>query len=89
MNQKKVVRLNIKTLQEEQDRLNLSDNETAVLIGVSNTQLWRAKLDINDPRHNSPGGAFIAGVLSSFKAPFEKFFYLDSVLRVRSKNRTA
>ncbi|MBU8908551.1 hypothetical protein [Desertibacillus haloalkaliphilus] len=86
---KSTVRLNVTALEEEKEKRKInSDTELAALIGVSVTQVWRAKLPVNDPRHNSPGPSFIAGVLNAFNSPFEKFFFLDKVMRGRN-NRTS
>lgn len=63
----------------------INDTELAAAIGVSTTQVWRAKLPTDHPKHNSPGTAFIAGTLSVFGGPFERFFFLDEVIRERSK----
>lgn len=82
---KVTVRLNVEALEQEQkDRGIESDTQLAATIGVSVTQLWRAKLPVDDPRHNSPGPAFIAGVISAFGGPFEKFFFLEKVVRGRN-----
>jgi hypothetical protein len=82
---KVIVRLNVKALEQEQVNLDvISDTQLAAIIGVSVTQLWRAKLPVEDPRHNSPGPSFIAGVISAFGGPFEKFFFLDKVVRSRN-----
>ncbi|MBU8567602.1 hypothetical protein KM914_14355 [Virgibacillus pantothenticus] len=83
---KYVIRLNTKefmkaTLEHEIT----SDTELAAKIGVSVTQVWRAKLPSDDPRHNTPGTSFIAGVLKAFDGPFERFFFLDEVLRGRNE----
>ena len=87
---KSTVRLNVDELEKAQTLLNIqSDTELAAKIGVSVTQIWRAKLPVEDPRHNSPGPVFIAGVLKAFGGPFEKFFFLDKVVRVRNKVETA
>ncbi len=51
--------------------------QIAEAIGVSSSQLWRATLPLNDPRYNSPGQSFIAGVLKAFGEPFERFFFLE------------
>ena len=59
------------------DRNISTDSDLARIIGVSVTQVWRAKLPPSDKRHNTPGVHFIAGVMTAFNAPFEKFFYLD------------
>jgi len=63
-----------------------NNTQIAAALGVSVTQVWRAMLPITDPRHNSPGTAFIAGVLTVFGGPFERFFFVDSSLRERNKN---
>lgn len=79
------VRLNVEKLENEQKNRELSnDTQMAALIGVSQTQLWRAKLPVSDPRHNSPGPSFIAGVIRAFGGPFEKYFFLDEVVRERN-----
>jgi hypothetical protein len=64
------------------------DNNTqiAAALGVSVVQVWRAMLPVSDPRHCSPGTAFIAGVLTVFGGPFERFFFIDETLRARNKN---
>lgn len=84
---KQTVRLNIKALEKAQLEHDLnSDTELAAKIGVSVTQIWRSKLPIEDPRHNSPGPTFIAGVLTAFGGTFEKYFFLDKVVRKRNKD---
>lgn len=86
---KVTIRLNVKALGKEMEMRNIdSDTQLAALIGISVTQIWRAKLPVDDPRHNSPGPQFIAGVISAFGGPFEKFFFLGKMLRRRSKDRT-
>ncbi|KWW17947.1 hypothetical protein AS888_20770 [Peribacillus simplex] len=75
------LRLNAKALRIAAIEHNLrTDKQIAEAIGVSSTQLWKATLPINDPRHNTPGPAFIAGVLSAFGEPFERFFFLEEKL---------
>jgi hypothetical protein len=87
---KPTIRLNTKALEEARIKHNLtSDTELAAKIGVSLTQLWRTKLAIEDPRHNSPGPFFIAGVIAAFGGPFEKYFFLDKVVRERNKMKGA
>lgn len=82
---KNIIRLNTNEFMKAAAEHDLgTDTELAAKIGVSVTQLWRAKLPSTDPRHNAPGTAFIAGVLSAFDGPFERFFFLDSVIRERS-----
>ncbi|MBS4188671.1 hypothetical protein KHA94_00355 [Bacillus sp. FJAT-49705] len=79
-----VIRLNTKEFMKAAiDHEIANDTELAATIGVSVTQIWRAKLPVDDHRHNTPGPAFIAGVLAAFKGPFEKFFFLDEVIRER------
>lgn len=70
---------------QEQNGLD-SDAQLAAKIGVSVTQIWRAKLPVDDPRHNSPGPSFIAGVIGAFGGPFEKYFFLTKVVRGRNIN---
>lgn len=75
---KKVIRLNKKELMKAQIDLEINtDAELAKMMGVSTSQVWRAKLNPDDKRYNSPGSQFIAGVLSVFGGPFERFFYLE------------
>ena len=76
--EKPVIRLNTQELLKaamEHDLTN--DTQIAAKLGVSVTQLWRVKLPVSNPQHNSPGTGFIAGVLTAFDAPFEEFFFLD------------
>lgn len=81
---KYVVRLNVDELMKAANEQGFStDTELAAALKVSVTQVWRAKLPVNHPQHNSPGTAFIAGVLSVFGSPFERFFFLDKVIRAR------
>ncbi|WP_019536551.1 hypothetical protein [Paenibacillus ginsengihumi] len=78
------VRLNVDELMKAAIDKNLStDTELAAAIGVSTTQVWRAKLPVNHPKHNSPGVAFIAGVMAVFGGPFDRFFFLQEVIRER------
>ncbi len=80
------IRLNKKELMRTANDHGIqNDTELAAKIGVSVTQVWRAKLPVDDPRHNAPGPAFIAGVLAAFGGPFERFFFLDEVIRGRIK----
>jgi hypothetical protein len=82
---KVTVRLNVEALEREQQKRGIAnDTQLAAKIGVSVTQLWRAKLPVDDPRHNSPGPTFIAGVINAFGGPFEKFFFLEKVVRGRN-----
>ena len=75
---KGVIRLNEKELRKAALDCNLNTNiEIANKIGVSITQLWKTTLPPEDPRYNSPGASFIAGVLEAFDGPFERFFFLD------------
>jgi hypothetical protein len=76
-----IIRLNVKELMKAQIDQNIeTDKALAKLIGVSPSQVSRAKLPPSDPRYCSPGTKFIAGVLNLFKGePFEKFFYVEEV----------
>lgn len=75
---KKIIRLKVKELMKAQiDRDIKNDADLAVLMGVSSTQIWRAKLAPEDERHSIPGNQFIAGVLAVFGGPFEQYFYID------------
>lgn len=75
---KPIIRLNTQEFMKAANENNLNnDTQLAAKIGVSVTQVWRAKLPIDDSRHNAPGTSFIAGVLTAFGGPFEKFFFLD------------
>lgn len=87
---KSTIRLNVKALEKEMKKREIkSDAQLAAMIGVSQTQIWRAKLPVEDERHNSPGSSFIAGVMQAFGGPFEKFFFLDKVLRGRNTKHTS
>lgn len=75
---KKVIRLRVKELMKAQIDMEIhNDAILAEMMGVSYSQIWRAKLPTNDERHNTPGNHFIAGVINLFGGPFERFFYLD------------
>ena len=77
---KKIIRLKVKELMKAQiDKDLFSDAELAIKLGVSTSQVWRVKLPPEDERCNTPGNRFIAGVMSTFDGPFERFFYLDDV----------
>lgn len=75
---KRIVRLKVKELMKAQiDHEIKTDSELAKKMGVSASQVWRAKLNPDDDRYNCPGNHFIASVLLLFDEPFEKFFYID------------
>jgi len=77
------IRLNVKEFMKAAiDHGIENDTELAATIGVSTTQIWRAKLPVDDPRYNAPGSTFIAGVIAAF-GPFDKFFFLEEVMRGR------
>ncbi|MFH5185766.1 hypothetical protein ACHHV8_25670 [Paenibacillus sp. TAB 01] len=77
---KRVIRLKVKELMKAQiDRDIPTDAALAKRIGVSPSQVWRAKLPPDDDRHNAPGVQFIAGVLGAFDSNFEKFFFVEVV----------
>nr|WP_276532168.1 hypothetical protein [Heyndrickxia oleronia] len=74
---KAAIRLKENELKKAAIDHNLNTNaQIAGAIGVSPSQLWRASLPPDNPRYNSPGPAFIAGVLKAFGEPFERFFFL-------------
>jgi hypothetical protein len=69
-------------LESLQKELDMKDQEFADYIGVSRSQLWRAKMPPNDKRF-SLGQDFIAKVLNSFPTyTFEQLFFLDEVSHV-------
>ena len=77
---RKVIRLKVKELMKAQiDNDIPTDAALAKLIGVSPSQVWRAKLPPDDERYNSPGVQFIAGVLGAFNGSFEDFFYVETI----------
>lgn len=77
-NKKSVIRLKTKELSKAAIDLDIkNDAQLASKIGVSVTQIWRAKLPTDNPQFNAPGPAFIAGVLSAFGGTFEQFFFLE------------
>ncbi|WP_410769615.1 hypothetical protein [Fontibacillus sp. BL9] len=77
---KKVIRLKVKELMKAQiDNDIPTDSALAKCIGVSPSQVWRAKLPPNDERHNTPGVQFIAGVLGAFDSTFEDFFFVEDI----------
>lgn len=78
---KHIVRLKVKELMKAQiDEEIKSDAELAHKMGVSVSQVWRAKLGRDDERRNNPGAQFIAGILAVFKGHFEDFFYIEEVI---------
>ncbi|MFS1514593.1 hypothetical protein VQL36_19500 [Chengkuizengella sp. SCS-71B] len=82
------VRLNVKELMRAMTEFGIeSDVELAAKLGISKTQVWRAKLPINDDRHNSPGPIFIAGVLKAFGGPFERFFVTDELKNTKVEEK--
>ncbi|MDF2631459.1 MAG: hypothetical protein K0Q85_55 [Caproiciproducens sp.] len=77
---KKVIRLKVKELMKAQIDANIpTDAILAERIGVSASQVWRAKLPTNDNRYNAPGNQFIAGVIDALNGRFEDFFYVDEI----------
>lgn len=85
---KTVIRLNKNALLHAAIDNNLKTNaEIAKKIGVSAAQLYRAQLPEDNPQYSSPGAGFISGVLHAFGGPFERFFFLDEVLRGRHENK--
>lgn len=80
-----IIRLNVSELMKAaEDKGIETDTQLAAAIGVSFSHLWRTKLKPNHPQYCAPGTAFIAGVLSTFGGPFERFFFLADELRDRN-----
>ncbi|MBH0331953.1 hypothetical protein ABH14_19710 [Brevibacillus brevis] len=76
---KKIIHLKVKELMKAQiDKDIPTDAALAKMLGVSPSQVWRAKLPPNDERYNAPGVQFIAGVLGTFDCTFEKFFFVEN-----------
>ncbi|WP_163854575.1 helix-turn-helix domain-containing protein [Paenibacillus elgii] len=72
-----------------QKETGMKDKEFADYLGVSRSQLWRAKLPPNDKRF-SLGQPFIAKVLNRFSEyAFEELFFLDRVSQGCDKTTTA
>ena len=77
---KSIIRLNTKELMKAQIDFEIkTDADLASMMGLSPSQVSRAKLNPNDSNYCAPGNQFIAGVLQVFHGPFEKFFYRESV----------
>lgn len=76
-------------LESVQTVMKLTDQEFAEFIGVSRSQLWRAKLPPSDRRF-SLGQDFIAKVLNAFADhTFEELFFLDEVSHACDNERPA
>jgi predicted transcriptional regulator len=72
-------------LEKLQKELDKTDQEFAEFIGVSRSQLWRAKLKPTDKRF-SLGQDFIAKMLQAFNSyKFEELFFLQDVSHVCDK----
>jgi hypothetical protein len=72
-------------LDDLQHEMMMTDQEFAEFIGVSRSQLWRAKRPPTDKRF-SLGLDFIAKVLASFPSrTFEDIFFLDNLSHVCDK----
>lgn len=79
------IRLNIDALEAERKKRGwVSNEEFSKVVGCSTTQLWRLTRPVDHESYNAPGADFIAGAMSAFDAPFEKFFFLDKPLRTRN-----
>jgi hypothetical protein len=66
-------------LEKLQKELNMKDKQFCEHIGVSRSQLWRAKMSPDDRRF-SLGQDFIAKILNAFsELMFEEVFFLDEV----------
>jgi hypothetical protein len=84
--EKATIRLNEKELRKAAIDNNLETNaQIAQAIGVSQSQLWRSTLPVDDPRYNAPGQSFIAGVIAAFGEPFERFFFLGDIVTNATK----
>ncbi|GAB6181718.1 hypothetical protein JCM14036_30370 [Desulfotomaculum defluvii] len=80
-----VIKLRVAEFNEAAKAKYKSDLELAAAMGISTTQLWRARLADEDPRHNDPGKEFVAGALKAFtNMKFEDLFFLAESLRVRN-----
>lgn len=72
-----------------QHDMKMNDQEFSDFIGVSRSQLWRAKLPAVDKRF-SLGKDFIAKVLVAFpNRTFEDIFFLDKVSHVCDREISA
>jgi hypothetical protein len=82
------VLLRVDKVNKIQKKKDLNDGEFAYFIGVSRSQLWRAKMSPSDKRF-SLGQDFIAKMLKAFPdCTFEDLFFLNDVSHARDKNKT-
>lgn len=66
-------------LDDVQKEMNLTDQQFAEFIGISRSQLWRAKMPASDKRF-SLGNDFVAAVLNALEGKkFEELFFLGDV----------
>lgn len=72
------VKLNVGQLDEAIKSRGWTNREAAKKIGISQVQLWRAKLPDDDPRHNDPGNEFISGAIRALGKNFEDLFIVSS-----------
>lgn len=81
------VKLKVKEFNEAIKIKGWSDTEASAIMGISTVQLWRVRLPDDDPRHNDPGGDFIANTMVALDKKFEDLFFLSDDLRVRSTGK--
>lgn len=55
-----------------------TDAQLAEKMGISPSQVWRAKLKSDHAQYSVPGNQFIAGVMSVFGGPFDRYFYIET-----------
>lgn len=73
-------------LEQLQQLKNMTDQEFADFIGISRSQLWRARLNPADRRF-SLGQDFIAKIMRAFpEMTFEDLFFLNHVSHACSKS---
>lgn len=76
-------------LNDLKKQANMSEQEFAIYIGVSRSQLWRVKLPPSDKRF-SLGQDFIAKILKKFpKLSFEDIFFLEKMSHECDSKRSA
>lgn len=74
---KRKIGLHVDVLYRLQDERGWNDTRLAKELGISRSRLWRARLPVDHPEHNTIGANFIAGALSVFQdMKFEDLFFL-------------
>lgn len=79
------VELRVDALDRLQELHNLNESKLAEKMQVSRTQIWKARLPLNDSRHCSPGVAFIAGALEAF--PGTEFKDLFKTIKIEQSQK--